>query len=157
MTSQLPNGTHAPSTSSKPIQLALPLPHAPHSRIHIHLTILKNSLLLFLSTSSAESGSTLAPMGSLVYAMPNRTNASAQPLSTALYPQSTTVDFATRIARILARRSGKPTYVGNSMSFAAAGLGGAVEEEMEGLNRVIEVVMAEIAKQDTAVNGDIAS
>jgi len=43
------------------------------------------------------------------------------------------------------------------MSFAAAGLGGAVEEEMEGLNRVIEVVMGEITKQDTAVDGDLAS
>jgi len=71
MPSYLPNGTHAPVSSSKPIQLALPLPHAPHSLIHIHLTILKNSLLLFLTTSSTDSGSTLAAMGSLVYAMPN--------------------------------------------------------------------------------------
>lgn len=32
-------------------------------------------------------------------------------------------------------------YVGNSISFASAGMGGTVEEEMEGFRRVVEVVM----------------
>lgn len=31
-------------------------------------------------------------------------------------------------------------YVGNSISFASAGMGGTVEEEMEGFRRVVEVV-----------------
>ena len=47
----------------------------------------------------------------------------------------------------------KPVYVGNSISFASAGMGGTVEEEMEGFRRVVEVVTGlaekdkELAKQ----------
>ena len=81
-----------------------------------------------------------------------RTNpAGAAPLCTPLYTQSNTMDFATRLAKVLARRTGKPVYVGNSMSFAAAGRGGDVEEEMEGFRMVVEVVMGEIEK---AGNGE---
>ncbi|KAL0259698.1 hypothetical protein SLS55_005437 [Diplodia seriata] len=83
--------------------------------------------------------------------MPNRTKPTAQPLSTALYPQTPTLDLATRLAKILARRTGRPTYVGNSTSFSSAGGGGNVEEEMEGLARVVEVVVEEVKKVDGAV------
>jgi hypothetical protein len=50
------------------------------------------------------------------------------------------------MARLLARKTGKPVYVGNSMSFASAGLGGTVEEEIEGFKRVVEVVMSTFEK-----------
>lgn len=50
------------------------------------------------------------------------------------------------MAKILARKVGKPVYVGNSMSFAAAGRGGDVEEEMEGFRMVVGVVMEELRK-----------
>jgi hypothetical protein len=65
------------------------------------------------------------------------------------------VEFTTRIARLLAMRTGKPVYVGNSMSFASAGMGGTVEEEIEGFKKVIEVVMNEVGKSgsQTAVDG----
>lgn len=56
------------------------------------------------------------------------------------------MDFTTRIAKVLAKRTRVPTYVGNSMSFAGAGRGGDVEEEMEGFKKVVEVVMAEVEK-----------
>lgn len=82
-----------------------------------------------------------------------RTSPTAQPLSTALYTQSQTLDFATRLAKILARRTGKPTYVGNSISFAGAGLGGTVEEEMEGMGKVVEVVLAEVGKASAQEDG----
>ena len=52
------------------------------------------------------------------------------------------MDFATRLAKVLARKVGKPVYVGNSVSFASAGMGGTVEEEMEGFRRCVEVVVA---------------
>lgn len=41
------------------------------------------------------------------------------------------------------------------MSFASAGMGGTVEEEMEGFKKVVEVVMEEVGKADgsTLVNG----
>jgi len=42
---------------------------------------------------------------------------------------------------------GKPVYVGNSISFASAGMGGTVEEEMEGFRRVVEVVMGLLDKE----------
>jgi hypothetical protein len=45
------------------------------------------------------------------------------------------------LAKVLARKTGKPVYVGNSSSFASAGMGGTIEEEMEGFRRVVEVVM----------------
>jgi hypothetical protein len=48
------------------------------------------------------------------------------------------------MARLLARKTNRPVYVGNSMSFASAGLGGTVEEEIEGFKKVVEVVMAEV-------------
>jgi len=37
-------------------------------------------------------------------------------------------------------------YVGNSISFASTGLGGTVEEEMEGFRKVVEIVMGEVGK-----------
>ncbi|KAF2462029.1 hypothetical protein BDY21DRAFT_277993 [Lineolata rhizophorae] len=129
-----------------PIQLSFPLPHGIQTRIHVHLTIQKLSVLLFLTTVTAESSNAPAPMGSFVCAMPNRTNATAPPLSSPLYTVPETLDFTTRVAKIVAWRSGRPTYVGSSMSFVSAGLGGTVDEEMEGLNKVIEVVMGEIDK-----------
>jgi hypothetical protein len=81
-----------------------------------------------------------------------RGNPSAPPLSTPLYTQSNTLDFATRMSKVLARKTGKPVYVGNSMSFAGAGRGGDVEEEMEGFRMVVEVVMEEVSKARD--NGD---
>ena len=37
--------------------------------------------------------------------------------------------------------------MGNSSSFASAGMGGTVEEEMEGFRRVVEVVMGLLKKE----------
>ena len=69
--------------------------------------------------------------------------------------QTQTIDLATRMATVLAKRTGKPTYVGNSMSFAGAGRGGDADEEIAGFRRVVEVVLAEVAKSSTVkmVNG----
>lgn len=58
-------------------------------------------------------------------------------ISTSLYPSASTVDYATRTARILARRMSIPVYVGCSVDFE----GTTVEEETEGLKKVIEAVM----------------
>ena len=69
-----------------------------------------------------------------------------QTLSTPLYTYESSVEFASRLAKLLARKTGKPVYVGNSISFASAGMGGTVEEEMEGFKRVVEVVLEEVHK-----------
>lgn len=73
------NGTHS---SSEPIELAIDLPRSLGTRVNVHLTLLANAALLFLSSSSAESGSSAAAMGSFVYAMPD---VSSLPLSRVVF------------------------------------------------------------------------
>ena len=70
----------------------------------------------------------------------------SQPLSTALYPVPTYLDFATRLAKVLARRTKRGVHVGSSASFAAAAEGGTVEEEMDGFRRIVEIVVEEVEK-----------
>ena len=70
------------------------------------------------------------------------------PLSTPLYSDLQTVDFASRIAKTIARRTGKPTYVGNSISISSAGRGGDVDEEMESFKKIIRVAMAAIDQKN---------
>jgi len=123
--------------SSKPLELSFPLPKAPHTILHAHLTFLTTSTTLFLTTTVAgESGPTLAPMGSFVYAMPDRMHAS-NVISTTIYSSDSSIDYAGRVAKILARKTALPVYVGCSMNFS----GLTVEEEMEGLTKVIETVI----------------
>jgi hypothetical protein len=80
---------------------------------------------------------------------------SGQTISTPLYTYESSVEFTTRLAKLLARTTKKPVYVGNSISFASAGMGGTVEEEMEGFKKVVEVVMDEVRKSEgqELVNG----
>lgn len=75
-----------------------------------------------------------------------RTSTKSLPISTAIYVREQTLETTTRIAKILAKRLVIPVYVGNSMSFASAGGGGMVEEEMEGVRKVIDVVVNEAGK-----------
>ncbi len=67
-------------------------------------------------------------------------------LATPLYVQESSLDFAMRVSRLLARKLQMPVYVGNSISFASAGLGGTVEEEMEGMKTCVEVIMHSVDK-----------
>ncbi|KAK0129689.1 hypothetical protein ONS96_000251 [Cadophora gregata f. sp. sojae] len=135
--------------SGQPIQLSFPLPKAPDTRIHIHLTVQATSILLFLITAMNGDTSTV-PLGSFVYALPDRLNP-GQTLSTPLYTYESSVEFTTRLAKLLARKTKKAVYVGNSISFASAGLGGTVEEEMEGFKKVVKVVLDEV--EGRRVNG----
>lgn len=107
------------------------------------------------TTELGQSGSSIAPMGSLVYAMPdvsptpplvtilpfysNKTQRQNQKqvISTPLCESGSSIEYATRVSKILARKTNLPAYVSCSMNFA----GITPEEEMEGLTRVIEEVM----------------
>lgn len=152
-------------TTIKPLELSFPLPKNPHSILQAHLTFLETSIMLFLTTNMIGESSTLAPMGSFVYALHNVCHShdfkkrppatlltvaqrldEKDVLSTALYESGSSIDYATRVAKILARRTKMPVYVGCSMNFA----GTTVEEEMEGLTKVIEIVMAAWAKRKAA-------
>ncbi|KAK2762110.1 hypothetical protein FQN54_001117 [Arachnomyces sp. PD_36] len=128
-----------PSTtpSLKPLELSFPLPKTPHTTLHIHLTFLATSVMVFITTTSmGDSGGTVKGMGSFVYAIPDRTKPQ-EILTTSLYPSPSTIDYATRTAKILARRMSIPVYVGCSVEFE----GTTVEEETEGLKKVIDSVI----------------
>lgn len=45
-------------------------------------------------------------------------------------------------------------YVGNSMSFANAGMGGTVEEEMEGFKRCVEVIIGVLESDEKGEKGE---
>jgi len=54
------------------------------------------------------------------------------------------VDFATRVAKILARRTGKPTYVGCSAVFGNYG----IEEEMAGVKAAVDGIMKSLSEKE---------
>ncbi|KAI9783113.1 MAG: hypothetical protein M1839_004282 [Geoglossum umbratile] len=129
-----------PPSPTTPHTLAFPLPSSPTTTLHIHLTPLTHTLLLFLTTSTP-STATPPSLGSFVYAIPSRTDV---PLTTPLYLREGTVEFATRMARVLCRRTGKPVYVG--WSGEVEGVAGTVEEEVQGWRLVVDVVMEVVGK-----------
>ncbi|KAL4871316.1 hypothetical protein BDV12DRAFT_164595 [Aspergillus spectabilis] len=129
----------APALQTHPAELSFPLPKALHTTTHIHLTVLDNCTMIFLATSTpGDSAGSVKPMGSFVYAMPDRTSPRST-ISTTLYTTTSTEEYATRIAKILARRMGVPVYLGCSIDPVALGL--LPEEEMEGLTRIVDTVM----------------
>lgn len=64
-----------------------------------------------------------------------------QPISTPLYTQESNLEFATRIAKLLAKKTMLPAYVGSSLDLSGMGMGGTAEEEMEAFRKVIEVIL----------------
>ncbi|KAJ4420621.1 hypothetical protein N0V85_000528 [Neurospora sp. IMI 360204] len=135
-----------------PIQLSLPLPRSMDTRIYIQLTVKSKAVVLFLTTASAEEATSPTPLGSFVYALPDRYNPT-QPLSTPLCTVEPTLEFTTRLAKLITRRTQLPTYVGNSVSFASAGLGGTIEEEMEAFKQVAELVLSKLKSANATPNG----
>ncbi|OIW29686.1 hypothetical protein CONLIGDRAFT_680514 [Coniochaeta ligniaria NRRL 30616] len=122
------------------IQVSVPLPHSIDSRIYLHLTARSKYVMLLVTTAGAEEVGIATPLGSFVYALPDRFNPN-QPLSTPLFTVEPTIEFTTRLAKLLARKTGLPAYVGNSLSLASTGLGGTVEEEMDAFKAVVETLV----------------
>lgn len=58
-------------------------------------------------------------------------------ISTALASSGSSLDYATRVAKILAKRMKQPIYVGCSVNLA----GTTVEEEMEGLVTAVDQIV----------------
>ncbi|KAJ5458617.1 hypothetical protein N7475_010005 [Penicillium sp. IBT 31633x] len=125
--------------SIKPQEVSFTLPKALHTTAHVHLNFLGHCAMVFLATSTpGDSGGSIKPMGSFVYAMPDRTS-SKSTISTTLSTSPSSIEYTTRIAKILARRFSIPVYVGCSID--PHGLGLEVEEEMEGLTKIVNVIM----------------
>ena len=71
-----PESTAAASASSpSPTlhlqQLSVPLPLSPHTTLHIQITSLEKSTMVFLTTTDPASSSSLSALGSFVYSIPN--------------------------------------------------------------------------------------
>jgi hypothetical protein len=64
--------TELVSPAYRPQEISFPLPKALHTTAHVHLTILETCITVFLATTTpGESGGSLKPMGSFIYAMPD--------------------------------------------------------------------------------------
>lgn len=59
------------SLEQQPIELSFPMPKAPQTLIHLHLTVNATSILLFLTTSLGGDASIPAYLGSFIYALPD--------------------------------------------------------------------------------------
>ena len=64
-------GTSSPSPPLQPQQLSVPLPLSPHTTLHIQITPLEKSTIVFLTTTYPSSSSSLSALGSFVYSIPN--------------------------------------------------------------------------------------
>ena len=69
-------------------------------------------------------------------------------MSTPLYTLPSSLDFTTRMAKLLVRRTNRPCYVGSSVDLSGAVGGGTVDEEMEAFRAVVQTVEAEVTKAD---------
>ena len=57
---------------SQPLELSIPFPRIPHTSIHLHLTLLSTSVMLFVTSRNVGEGDTgAAPLGSFVYSLPD--------------------------------------------------------------------------------------
>jgi len=71
------NGNHSIDGDSDdlptlpPLQLSFTLPSSPDIKVHLQLTNISKTLLLYISTSTVGAPSAGASLGSLVYALPN--------------------------------------------------------------------------------------
>ncbi|KAI0994532.1 hypothetical protein K3495_g13649 [Podosphaera aphanis] len=127
----------------KPIELSVPLPMSLGTKIYLQLTIHPVSIILFLTTAGNDSN-----LGSFVCALPNRLTPD-DTISTPLYTEEVSLDFTSRLAKLLARKLQTQVYVGNSISLSNSGLGGTVEEEMACFKKVVKVIMNEVEKKST--------
>ena len=167
----------APKPSQKTVSLALPLQLTPHTTLHIQLTRHAACTVVYSTTSGPSTTSSLSALGSFIFALPNVGHIYSSipgkatinvpcililifqrfhpndPLCTPIYASSSTADFATRIAKAIARKTKQPAYVSWSGGF---GIGGAeVEEEMEGLQLAVQAILKAISELNDAslING----
>ncbi|KAL5598986.1 hypothetical protein BROUX41_003695 [Berkeleyomyces rouxiae] len=131
------------STLSQVTQVSLPLPRSMDAKIFVRMELRDKSIMLFLTTAGVDSAGSLPSLGSLVYAISDRYNPS-QPLATVLYSVESTVESTTRLAKMVARKTGRPVYISNSMRLASTGMGGSPEEELEAFKKVVEVVTSKL-------------
>ncbi|KAL7942960.1 hypothetical protein V8C42DRAFT_347433 [Trichoderma barbatum] len=127
------------------VEVSIPLPRALDTRIFIRITTQAKAILLSLTTAGQEDAAAPRPMGSFVYALPDRFNRQ-QAIATTLFSAESSLEFTTRVAKLVARKAELPVYVTNSISLENMGMGGTVEEEMEAFKSVAEAVLSLLPK-----------
>ncbi|KAL6879750.1 hypothetical protein HDV57DRAFT_517850 [Trichoderma longibrachiatum] len=131
---------------SNVVQVSIPLPRSLDTRVFIRVATQAKAILVSLTTASHEESSSLRPMGSFVYALPDRFN-QQQAIATTLFSAEASLEFTTRVAKLVARKTQLPVYVTNSISLESMGMGGTVEEEMEAFKGVAEAVLSILPKK----------
>ncbi|OPB45023.1 hypothetical protein A0O28_0091610 [Trichoderma guizhouense] len=131
--------------SNRVIEASIPLPRSLDTRIFIRITTQAKAILLSLTTVSQEDAAAPRPMGSFVYALPDRFN-HQQAIATTLFSAESSLEFTTRVAKLVARKTELPVYVTNSISLESMGMGGTVEEEMEAFKSVAEAILSLLPK-----------
>lgn len=63
-------------------------------------------------------------------------------MSTVLYSSPSTLDFATRVAKVLVRKLQKPCYVGSSIYLGATAGGATMDDERAAFQSVVAAVTA---------------
>ncbi|KAH6603303.1 hypothetical protein Trco_008078 [Trichoderma cornu-damae] len=127
------------------VQVSIPLPRSLDTRIFLRITTQAKAILLSLTTASQEELAAPRPMGSFVYALPNRFD-HREAIATTLFSAESSLEFTTRVAKLAARRTGLPVYVTNSINLEGMGMGGTVEEEMEAFRSVAEAISSSLPK-----------
>ena len=95
------------------------------------------SQLSFLPSSQRSSSPSIHLRSSRLIFLSRQRLQPSDPLCTSLCAVTGTIDFATRAAKIVARKTGKPTYLGCSI-----GLGfPTVEEEMGALKTAVDAIV----------------
>lgn len=65
-------------------------------------------------------------------------------MSTPLYTLPSSLDFATRLAKLLVRKTQRVCYVGSSINLTGSAGGGSVDEEMAAFRAIVDVVTNEL-------------
>ncbi|KAM0453260.1 hypothetical protein ACHAPV_009054 [Trichoderma viride] len=129
------------------VQVSIPLPRSLDTRIFIRLATQAKALVLSLTTASQEELGAPRPMGSFVYALPDGQRFNPQQaIATTLFSAESSLEFTTRVAKLVARKTQLPVYVTNSISLESTGMGGTVEEEMEAFKGVAEAIISNLPK-----------
>ncbi|EHK15196.1 uncharacterized protein TRIVIDRAFT_51371 [Trichoderma virens Gv29-8] len=131
--------------SNRVVQVSIPLPRSLDTRIFIRITTQAKAILISLTTVAQEDAAAPRPMGSFVYALPDRFN-HQQSIATTLFSAESSLEFTTRVAKLVARKTELPVYVTNSISLESMGMGGTVEEEMEAFKSVAEAILSILPK-----------
>jgi hypothetical protein len=141
----------------KPREFSFPLPNAPQTKVFLSVTAYDHAVVVFLS-AAADGATPPSNMGSFIYALPNASpppishltnplqqrDPAAMPLSAPLFEELETMDFATRLAKAVAKRAERPAYVTSAISLTNVGGKHDAADDVAAFRTVIDAIMAAV-------------